>query len=46
MSNGDVIYFVFGIATGFVLLWAMARIVLTERRAARVMDRKGRPQRL
>jgi len=40
MSNGDLIYFALGISTGFALFWVVVRIVLTERRAARVVDRK------
>ena len=41
MSAVNIISFAFGLAAGFALLLVVARIVLTERRAARVVDRKG-----
>jgi hypothetical protein len=41
MSAVNIISFAFGLAAGFALLWVVARIVLPERRGARVVDRKG-----
>jgi hypothetical protein len=40
MSAVNIISFAFGLAAGFALLLVVARIVLTERSAAHVVDRK------